>query len=59
MYEGDDVRVRECCRPWFKRETLKKLIDEIRGSQIYVDGEGIVTKRLTAKTALRKVDKTI
>ena len=40
-------------------ETLKKLIDEIRGSQIYVDGEGIVTKRLTAKTALRKVDKTI
>ena len=39
-------------------ETLKKLIDEIRGSQIYVDGEGIVTKRLTAKTALRKVDKT-
>ena len=40
-------------------ETLKKLIDEIRGSQIYVDGEGIVTKRLTAKTALRKVDKVV
>ena len=40
-------------------ETLKKLIDEIRGSQIYVDGEVIVTKRLTAKTALRKVDKVV
>ena len=40
-------------------EMLKKLINEIRGSQIYVDGEGIVTKRITAKTALRKVDKTV
>lgn len=40
-------------------DNLKKLINEIRGSQIYVDSEGIVTKRHTAKTALRKVDKTV
>jgi hypothetical protein len=39
-------------------EMLKKLICEIRATQIYVDNEGIVTKRTTAKTALRKVDRT-
>lgn len=39
--------------------TFKKLILEIRGSQVYFDSEGIVTKRSTAKTALRKVDKTV
>lgn len=40
-------------------EMLKKLIGEIRATQIYVDNEGIVTKRTTAKTALRKVDRTV
>jgi hypothetical protein len=40
-------------------EMLKKLIVEIRATQIYVDNEGIVTKRTTAKTALRKVDRTV
>eukprot|EP00596_Hydrurales_sp_CCMP1899_P005588 CAMPEP_0119044806 /NCGR_PEP_ID=MMETSP1177-20130426/34709_1 /TAXON_ID=2985 /ORGANISM="Ochromonas sp, Strain CCMP1899" /LENGTH=419 /DNA_ID=CAMNT_0007015505 /DNA_START=1364 /DNA_END=2620 /DNA_ORIENTATION=- len=39
--------------------SFKKLILEIRGSQVYFDGEGNVTRRITAKTALRKVDKTV
>lgn len=38
-------------------EMFKKLIVEIRATQIYVDLDGIVSKRTTAKKALRKVDK--
>ena len=40
-------------------DMLKELVREIRASQIYVDPMGIITVRETAKTALRKVDKTV
>lgn len=37
------------------RKCMQKLVDEIRGSQIYVDKSGIPTMRKKAKTSLRKV----
>jgi len=38
------------------RKCMQKLVDEVRGSQIYVDGDGIPTIRRKAKTSLRKID---
>ena len=35
---------------------MKKLVFELRGSQIYMDKSGIPTMRRTAKTSLRKVN---
>jgi len=34
---------------------MNKLVHELRGTQIYVDGDGIPTIRRTAKTSLRKI----
>jgi len=38
------------------RKCMQKLVDEVRGSQIYVDGDGIPTIRRKAKSSLRKID---
>jgi len=38
------------------RGCFQKLVDEIRGSQIFVDKSGIPTIRKKAKTSLRKID---
>lgn len=35
---------------------MKKLVDEIRGSQIYLDKTGVPTMRKKAKTSLRKIN---
>jgi len=37
------------------RSCLQKLVDEVRGSQIYVDKSGIPTIRKKAKSSLRKI----
>jgi hypothetical protein len=66
-HEDGAVRDGEAVKEEFYHKSLcasfvssfKKLILEIRGSQVYFDETGNVTRRSTAKTALRKVDKTV
>ena len=38
------------------RKCMQKLVDEVRGSQIFVDKSGIPTLRKKPKASLRKVD---
>ena len=56
-YVDDDLYHSLLCSVFV--DMLKELVREIRASQIYVDPMGIITVRETAKTALRKVDKTV
>jgi len=48
IYQVSKARVLRSC--------LQKLVDEVRGSQIYVDRSGVPTMRRKAKSSLRKLD---